>query len=45
MENNNELSKRDEQNDFLSGESYHLNQYVYATQRQRFLNWLIDNLL
>jgi len=45
MENNNELSGMTEQPDLLSEESLALNQFVYATQGQRFLNWLIDNLL
>jgi uncharacterized RDD family membrane protein YckC len=29
----------------LADENFELDQYVYATQGQRFLNWLIDNLL
>jgi len=34
------------QHDLLAEESQHLEQqFVYATQGQRFLNWLIDNLL
>ena len=45
MENNNELSDSPEQKDLLAEESFDLNQLVYATQGQRFLNWLIDNLL
>ena len=45
MENNNSLSESTEQKDFLADESYDLQEYVYASQSQRFLNWLIDNLL
>ena len=45
MENNNELSGSQEQKDFLAEESNSLDQFVYASQGQRFLNWLIDNLL
>jgi uncharacterized RDD family membrane protein YckC len=45
MENNNEFSDSIEQQDLLAEESLDLNHYVYATQGQRFLNWLIDNLL
>ncbi len=45
MENNNLLFESTEQKDFLADESYDLPQYVYAGQGQRFLNWLIDNLL
>jgi uncharacterized RDD family membrane protein YckC len=44
MENNNELSLPEEQPDLLANEAYDLNHYVYASQGQRFLNWLIDNL-
>lgn len=29
----------------LADENFELDQYVYATQGQRFLNWLIDNIL
>ena len=43
MENINELSH--DQPDFLAEEAENLNQFVYATQGQRFLNFLIDNLL
>ena len=42
---NNELTATPGDQDFLYEESQHLNTYVYATQGQRFLNWLIDNLL
>ena len=42
---NNEISAVNEQQDLLSAESLALEQFVYATQGQRFLNWLIDNLL
>ncbi|MGB4846168.1 MAG: RDD family protein [Ferruginibacter sp.] len=45
MDENNELTADGEQPDLLTGDSYELNQFVYATQGQRFLNWLIDNLL
>ncbi len=45
MENNNELTHNSVQQDLLAEESYDLNSYVYATQWQRFANWLIDNLL
>lgn len=45
MENNNEVSGMHEQKDLLSQETLGINQFVHATQGQRFLNWLIDNLL
>ncbi len=45
MENNNEPTGMTEQQDLLSEESIKLDQFVYATQGQRFLNWLIDNFL
>jgi uncharacterized RDD family membrane protein YckC len=45
MENDNELSLPGEQQDLLADEAYDLNHYVYASQGQRFLNWLIDNVL
>jgi uncharacterized RDD family membrane protein YckC len=45
MENNNELFAHTEQEDLLAEESYIDNHFEYATQGQRFLNWLIDNLL
>jgi uncharacterized RDD family membrane protein YckC len=45
MEENNELNSNIEQEDLLAEDSYIDNHFVYATQGQRFLNWLIDNLL
>lgn len=45
MENYHEGSINQEQEDLLSEEAYLDNHFVYATQGQRFLNWLIDNLL
>ena len=45
MEENNNLGANNEQEDLLAGESYIENHFEYATQGQRFLNWLIDNLL
>ncbi len=45
MENQNELSGMSGQPDLLAEESFDLDHFVYATQGQRFLNWLIDNLL
>ncbi len=45
MDNKNELSGNSEQKDLLSDENYNLNDFVYASQGQRFLNYLIDNLL
>jgi uncharacterized RDD family membrane protein YckC len=45
MENNNEIFTNAEQVDLLAEESYIDNHFEYATQGQRFLNWLIDNLL
>jgi uncharacterized RDD family membrane protein YckC len=45
MENNNGASTNEEQQDLLAGELYNENNFVYATQGQRFLNWLIDNVL
>lgn len=45
MEENNNLNSNTEQEDLLAGEAYIDNHFVYATQGQRFLNWLIDNLL
>lgn len=45
MENNQEISINEEQKDLLAEESYIDNHFVYATQGQRFLNWLIDNIL
>lgn len=45
MEQNNELTANVAEQDLLAGESYIDNHFVYATQGQRFLNWLIDNIL
>ncbi|MBL0145337.1 MAG: RDD family protein [Chitinophagaceae bacterium] len=45
MESTNEITNNNEHQDLLTDESYELNPFVYATQGQRFLNWLIDNLL
>lgn len=45
MESNNGPIESIEHQDLLTDESYDLNQFVYATQWQRFSNWLIDNLL
>lgn len=45
MHNNNEGLQISEPQDFLNYETERLLQYQYATQGQRFLNWLIDNLL
>ena len=45
MEQNNELTVNAAEQDLLAGESYIDNHFVYATQGQRFLNWLIDNVL
>lgn len=45
MEENNELNSNIEQEDLLAEDSYINNHFEYATQGQRFLNWLIDNLL
>jgi uncharacterized RDD family membrane protein YckC len=45
MEENKNFVAGDEQQDLLADESYEINHFVYATQGQRFLNWLIDNLL
>ena len=45
MENNQETPTNEEQQDLLSEEAYINNHFEYATQGQRFLNWLIDNLL
>jgi len=45
MDNNNPINTKEETVDLLVEESYINNQFVYATQGQRFLNWLIDNLL
>lgn len=45
MEENKELTENAAQQDLLGGEAYIDNHFVYATQGQRFLNWLIDNIL
>jgi uncharacterized RDD family membrane protein YckC len=45
MENNQQGSTNEEQQDLLAEEGYIDNHFVYATQGQRFLNWLIDNIL
>ncbi|MBL0183782.1 MAG: RDD family protein [Chitinophagaceae bacterium] len=45
METVNELSSGAGQRDLLAEETDNLNQFVYASQGQRFLNWLIDNML
>lgn len=45
MENTNELTGSLEQPDLLVEEYNDLHQFVYASQGQRFLNWLIDNLV
>ena len=45
MGENNNLNEDVEQEDLLSDETYIDDHFVYATQGQRFLNWLIDNLL
>ena len=45
MEENKNFATADDQQDLLTDESYETNHFVYATQGQRFLNWLIDNLL
>ncbi len=45
MEEINELNSGDEQVDLLAGEPYIDNDFVYATQGQRFFNYVIDNML
>lgn len=45
MENNHEDSINEQKDNLLGDESYIENHFEYATQGQRFLNWLIDNLL
>jgi uncharacterized RDD family membrane protein YckC len=46
MENNSIQPEQQEvQQDFLAHENETLFQYQYASQGQRFVNWLIDNLL
>ncbi len=45
MENDQQLQNEPDQPDHIFDESDLLQQYQYASQGQRFLNWLIDNLL
>jgi uncharacterized RDD family membrane protein YckC len=45
MENNQEVSENAEGQDLLADESYIQDNFVYASQGQRFLNWLIDNIV
>ena len=45
MEENKNFAAADDQQDLLTDESYETNHFVYGTQGQRFLNWLVDNLL
>ena len=45
MENEHLTSIESEQTDFLQHEDTQLYQHEYATQGQRFVNWLVDNLL
>lgn len=45
MENNNELSEFEPQVNLIADDVDIDQQYVYASQGQRFLNFLIDNLL
>ena len=45
MQDTNEQFGYTEQKDLLGGESFDQPEYIYASQGQRFLNWLIDNLL
>jgi uncharacterized RDD family membrane protein YckC len=45
MEESNELNPNMAQEDLLSEDSYINNHYDYATQWQRFFNYLIDNIL
>lgn len=45
MENSSIPEYQFEQQDYLTYEADALFQYEYATQGQRFFNWLIDNLL
>jgi uncharacterized RDD family membrane protein YckC len=44
MENSSQLESTP-QTDLLSDVAESISQYQYATQGQRFINWLIDNLL
>ncbi len=45
MEEHKSFEAVENQEDLLPEDTYELNQFEYATQGQRFLNWLIDNLL
>lgn len=45
MDNNNPVNTKEETADLLAEESYINDHFEYATQGQRFLNWLIDNLI
>lgn len=45
MEETNQPYDSSNQTHLLADENYELSQFVYATQGQRFVNWLIDNLL
>lgn len=45
MEENREQVVNAEQQDLLADETYITDHFVYASQGQRFLNWLIDNLV
>lgn len=45
MDNNQGLPVNEEREDLLADEAYAQEHFVYATQGQRFLNWLIDNVL
>lgn len=45
MQDSNEPFEYTAQKDLLADESFDQPEYIYASQGQRFLNWLIDNLL
>jgi uncharacterized RDD family membrane protein YckC len=45
MEETNQPYDNTGQTHLLADENYEQDQFVYATQGQRFLNWLIDNVL
>lgn len=45
MEENNQAYDSSNQVHLLAEENFELNQFEYASQGQRFVNWLIDNLL
>ncbi len=45
MEENNNINSNTEQEDLIAGETYIDNHFEYATQWQRFFNYLIDNIL